>query len=93
MTDSVANSGAHTHMTMNEKPNCYQCQYRRNCPGDCHSSCVNYRANVKGSSHGIRMGWFFWPLNFDPIWLESCDGFLAIETKKEAAPAQAEKEE
>jgi hypothetical protein len=21
------------------------------------------------------MGWFVWPLNFDPVWLENCDGF------------------
>jgi hypothetical protein len=21
------------------------------------------------------MGWFFWPYNFDPRWLKSCDGF------------------
>lgn len=31
--------------------------------------------NIKGSSHGIRNGWFNWPFNFDPIWLESCSGF------------------
>ena len=33
--------------------------------------------NVVGHKHGIRMGWFAWPLNFDPTWLESCDGFEA----------------
>jgi len=31
--------------------------------------------NVKGSPAGIRNGWFNWPWNFDPNWLESCDGF------------------
>lgn len=31
--------------------------------------------NVKGNEHGIRSGWFNWPYNFDPVWLESCDGF------------------
>lgn len=31
--------------------------------------------NVRGSEHGIRNGWFIWPLNFDPVWLEHCDGF------------------
>lgn len=31
--------------------------------------------NVKGEPHGIRNGWFSWPLNFDPTWLLSCDGF------------------
>ena len=31
--------------------------------------------NVKGNAHGIKHGWFNWPINYDPIWLESCDGF------------------
>lgn len=34
------------------------------------------------SDHAVRSGWFMWPLNFDPIWLESCNGF----TKKEESP-------
>ncbi len=34
---------------------------------------------VVGVSHGVRMGWFGWPLNFDPTWLEHCDGFKAKE--------------
>ena len=33
------------------------------------------RLGVTADSHGVRMGWFNWPLNFDPIWLETCDGF------------------
>jgi len=31
--------------------------------------------NVVGNKHGISHGWFNWPLDFDPIWLESCDQF------------------
>jgi hypothetical protein len=30
---------------------------------------------VKGNPHGISHGWFNWPMNFDPTWLESCNGF------------------
>lgn len=30
---------------------------------------------VVGNPHGIRNGWFNWPLNFDPSWLEECNGF------------------
>ena len=33
------------------------------------------KLGVKGNSHGIKNGWFNWPMNFDPIWLESCNGF------------------
>lgn len=35
--------------------------------------------HIKGNEHGIRNGWFCWPFNFDPIWLENCDGFKAKE--------------
>ena len=31
--------------------------------------------NIKGNQHGINNGWFYWPTNFDPTWLERCDGF------------------
>jgi len=57
------------------KPNCYDCKHRRGIAGDAHSSCVNLRAKVRGDAHGIRSGWFSWPYNFDPVWLENCTGF------------------
>ncbi len=31
--------------------------------------------SIKGSETATRKGWFAWPLNFDPIWLERCLGF------------------
>lgn len=31
--------------------------------------------NIKGDPHGISHGWFNFPFNFDPTWLENCDGF------------------
>ena len=31
--------------------------------------------NILANPHGVRMGWFNWPFNFDPTWLEHCDGF------------------
>lgn len=33
--------------------------------------------NIKASANGIRNGWFNYPYNFDPVWLENCDGFDA----------------
>ena len=33
------------------------------------------RLNVNYSQHGFNNGWFFWPINFDPVWLETCNGF------------------
>ncbi len=57
------------------KPNCYKCDYRMNIPGDCHISCTNKEAKVKGNEVGKKKGWFSFPHNFDPVWLIKCDGF------------------
>jgi len=91
------------------KPNCYECQYRRDIPGNAHSQCdhpsfqgvnailgilatirATHRSGpiesmdkeiiVKGNQHGIKNGWFMHPLNFDPAWLEECNGFKSIES-------------
>lgn len=54
---------------------CYTCTNRRDIPGNCHSSCVALGAKVTGNAYGIQQGWFFWPFNFDPTWLETCDSY------------------
>jgi hypothetical protein len=64
---------------MSGAPDCYQCEWRRPLPGDCHSRCLNINASVEGHPHGIEKGWFFWPYNFDPVWLVACDSFKARE--------------
>jgi hypothetical protein len=33
------------------------------------------KLNIQADAHGIASGWFMWPCNFDPVWLENCDGF------------------
>jgi hypothetical protein len=58
-----------------ETKKCYACVHRLTIPGDCHSRCNNVNAKVEGHPQGIRNGWFMWPINFDPTWLISCDGF------------------
>jgi len=30
---------------------------------------------IGGDVHGIRNGWFNWPLDFDPVWLSECSLF------------------
>ena len=30
---------------------------------------------IKADPHGVRSGWFNWPFNFDPVWLQECKGF------------------
>ena len=75
-----------------DKPDCYQCKYRRPVPGDAHSRCVHPEVDniqsvliflssgyspigVTGDQYGVESGWFAWPINFDPVWLKTCDGF------------------
>jgi len=33
---------------------------------------------IRANFHGIRNGWFIWPVNFDPVWLEHCSGFTPV---------------
>lgn len=37
------------------------------------------KLNIRVEYHGIRNGWFMWPINFDPAWLTNCDGFQVKE--------------
>lgn len=62
-------------MEKKNKPDCYECEYRGELIGDCHSHCKNRNAKVTGNKYGRNQGWFTYPINFDPVWLESCDGF------------------
>lgn len=41
------------------------------------------KLNIKADQHGIRNGWFFWPINYDPVWLTNCDGFTPKEALKD----------
>jgi len=34
---------------------------------------------IQANAHGVHSGWFMWPGNFDPVWLESCKGFESKE--------------
>jgi hypothetical protein len=35
--------------------------------------------HIEAEEHGVMHGWFMWPLNFDPVWLRRCDGYLPRE--------------
>ena len=40
------------------------------------------RMNISLNPHGIKNGWAFWPMDFDPVWLETCDAFEQKEKEK-----------
>lgn len=59
---------------------CYLCKYRRKIPGDAHLLCVNPDPEMDGTEHGIRNGWFMYPINFDPNWkTKQCSNFKEVE--------------
>lgn len=35
------------------------------------------KLQITADPHGIRNGWFMWPVNFAPVWLNNCNGFEA----------------
>ena len=45
-------------------------------------------ANIRHDSSGrrFRMGWFYWPINFDPVWLLECNGHTPKETVGDPMP-------
>ena len=62
-----------------KSPLCYSCKFRNTASGSCHSSCINPAQfddlSITANHHGIKKGWFTWPFNFDPVWLNNCDGY------------------
>lgn len=78
---------------------CYDCIWRGEVPGSCHSSCehpvtqapaaiikelfnsggadstMHRQLKIDYNPQGFEGGWFFWPFNFDPVWLRNCVGF------------------
>ena len=58
---------------MNE---CYSCKNRRDVFYSAHTECVKPDAEMVGNKHGIKNGWFMYPINFDPVWKEKlCDNY------------------
>jgi hypothetical protein len=39
------------------------------------NSKIAQKLQIQGDPHGVRRGWFFWPCNFDPVWLRNCNGY------------------
>ena len=57
---------------------CYHCANKQEVPGNCHITCVKPDADMTGDEHGIRSGWFFYPLLFDPTWkTKMCNNYEA----------------
>uniref|UniRef100_A0A6M3LL24 Uncharacterized protein n=1 Tax=viral metagenome TaxID=1070528 RepID=A0A6M3LL24_9ZZZZ len=69
--------------------NCYKCGYKGENPGSAHIRCKYNWRNSKleapsGNPHGIRNGWYIFPVNFDPTWMQTdCPAFSATVNEKD----------
>jgi hypothetical protein len=67
---------------MNDKcPNarkCYKCIHKREVPGNAHILCAKPDPAMTVDEYGVRKGWCYYPLLFDPVWLtKPCSNFEA----------------
>jgi len=44
-------------------------------PPQVSTQAIAAKFEIKANPHGIRQGWFNWPWNFDPTWLENCNAY------------------
>lgn len=55
---------------------CYYCKHKREIKGHAHVSCARPDYSMVGDDHGIKSGWFNYPINYDPIWKnKKCNNF------------------
>jgi len=47
---------------------CWSCIHRRKVPGNAHIRCAKPDPGMPGDRHGVRNGWFYYPVLFDPVW-------------------------
>jgi len=64
---------------------CYHCQFKKEVPGNAHIRCTNPDPKMKGNPHGVKNGWFFYPILFDPVWkTKMCSNYQHHEAVSDA---------
>jgi len=58
------------------RPDCYACIHHKELPVNARIECRANRATVEGHPLAHKHGWFNYPLNFDPLWVQNCDSFM-----------------
>lgn len=70
-----------TEIARKMRSECHHCKHRREVAGNAHIQCVKPDANMTGDQHGIRSGWFMYPLLFDPSWkTKQCSNYETAES-------------
>ena len=63
-------------MEKNKMTECYMCKHKEEVPGNAHIMCTKPDPEMRGNEHGIRNGWFMYPILFDPTWkIKDCNNF------------------
>ncbi len=59
---------------MKTTTNCYECEYKRDIPGNAHISCAfPWTKSTSKPPEAKKTQWYWFPYNFDPVWqTESC---------------------
>lgn len=66
-------------MERNARTECWSCKHQQKVPGNAHIKCAKPDPEMRGSPHGVKNGWFFYPFLFDPTWKEkSCSNYEAV---------------
>ena len=65
----------------NKHNECYKCKYKSKVLGNAHIKCEKPDSKMKGHIHGIKNGWFYYPILFDPTWkLKDCANFAEVKS-------------
>jgi hypothetical protein len=74
----------------NKRNECWECIHKREVPGNAHIRCDNPDQGMKGDPHGIKNGWFAYPILFDPVWKENeCKNFKIMESNSKQSTLQS----
>lgn len=63
------------------KKSCHGCAFKMNNPSSAHIQCRFDWAQLggempKGKDYGIQNGWYNFPWNYDPVWMDTeCKNF------------------
>jgi hypothetical protein len=58
---------------------CYECKHSREYPGETHIGCNKPDPEMTGHLHGVKRGWFMYPILFDPNWVtKNCANFEPV---------------
>lgn len=73
------------------KLKCWECKNKRSVLGNYHIQCAKPDPDMTGNPHGIKKGWFYYPMLFDPIWGDKeCCNFESSAVSLPVSPAVSE---